>query len=68
MVSGVPSCMDGRYAKTRLRLTAGMKKRLGLGGARQPRTISGQTIRIEGKIDVDDLTALLFNFNVTGDV
>jgi hypothetical protein len=39
--------MDGRYAKTRLRLTAGMKKRLGLGGARQPRTISGQTIRIQ---------------------
>ncbi|WP_256390479.1 hypothetical protein [Paraburkholderia phytofirmans] len=29
-----------------LRLTAGMKKRSGRDRARQPRTISGQTIRI----------------------
>jgi hypothetical protein len=39
--------MDGGHAKTRLRLTAGMEKRPGLDGARQPRTISGQTIRIQ---------------------
>jgi hypothetical protein len=38
--------MDGRPAKTRLRLTAGLKKRPGRDGARQPRTISGLTIRI----------------------